>query len=136
MIVARAARATDDLAILWPNTAKLKLNLDQVLVLTDGEEGPILAGALFMDGGHDVVFVAEARNVAPRRSHARCAKLLHDAIWDWMRRRGKTLALFHCAQGPYPAMLQRAGARVSATNMMLLIMAVDREHWEDAPCAT
>lgn len=79
-IQVRPAHALDDLTVLWPESADLRLNRDHVLVAD--EDGVLVGGAMLYHGGHSAAILG-AVAIVPTERRRWVYRALVNGVREW-----------------------------------------------------
>lgn len=126
---ARFARLDDDLTVVWPETASIHVNRDQVIVAEDGD-GKIAGGLIFVDGGHWVMYVESIRTLLPKERRFWAVKPLVQAVHDYARRNGRLLISWVVPEGDFADLLVKAGCEDQGAHRYMLRAAHLPLAWE------
>ena len=125
---ARVARLDDDLSTIWPEIAQgCTVNRDQVLV-AESDEGALIGGLIFVDGGHWVIYCESLR--AAGRIYV--VKALVQALHEYARREGRLLIAWVVPEGPFADLLLKEGCEDQGAHRYLIRQAHAALPWERA----
>lgn len=118
MFEVRHPKPDEDLTSIWPWADKIRLNLEQVLIVTN-EEGKIEAGVVCWDAGHDLAYMGELE--APGKSRY-AVKALVDYLMEWLDKRGITAVMLTCEEGNLLGnSCERHGARMIGYERLMML---------------